>query len=278
MPTCRKCSAAFPNMVKIDGVTKNLCSRRYCLDCSPWGLHNTKILDSTENKRKRPRPPRKSSSVREASHKGIKERAVQYKGGKCLHCGYDRSVWAMDFHHRDPLVKDFRIGYGTKAWAKIQTELDKCDLLCRNCHFEEHERFPLLEQPQVFPAGSGDLRPCSRCHNPTPPEGFYTSHGREYRECKGCFRKRMNDRHLARRILLVQENGGACKVCGYNRSLNALSFHHRDPATKDFGMGQRPSAPLNLLRIECQKCDLLCGNCHAEEHERLFLAGGPRGI
>lgn len=44
MPDCLKCGAHFPNWVSIDGVKKNLASRKYCLDCSPWGEHNTKPL------------------------------------------------------------------------------------------------------------------------------------------------------------------------------------------------------------------------------------------
>ena len=65
--------------------------------------------------------------------------AVEYKGGKCIKCGYDKYVGALDFHHRDPSIKDSRIDYGNlieKEKAKI--ELNKCDLLCRNCHAEVH--------------------------------------------------------------------------------------------------------------------------------------------
>lgn len=45
----------------------------------------------------------------------------------------------MDFHHRDPNQKDFGIGTGhTRAWEKVKAELDKCILVCRNCHGEIH--------------------------------------------------------------------------------------------------------------------------------------------
>lgn len=70
----------------------------------------------------------------------IKEMAVQYKGGKCCICGYNKCVEALDFHHLDPTQKDFGIGAKgyTRAWSKVKEELDKCILVCANCHREIH--------------------------------------------------------------------------------------------------------------------------------------------
>lgn len=68
-------------------------------------------------------------------------RAVEYKGGKCQVCGYSRSIAALDFHHRDPNQKDFGIGGAISyGWERIRAEVDKCDLLCKCCHAEEHDR------------------------------------------------------------------------------------------------------------------------------------------
>ena len=70
----------------------------------------------------------------------LKMMAVKYKGGKCERCGYDKCVDSFDFHHRDPAQKDFGIGSAgvTRSWEKTKKELDKCLLLCANCHREEH--------------------------------------------------------------------------------------------------------------------------------------------
>lgn len=69
----------------------------------------------------------------------LKQRAVEYLGGKCRRCSYDKCSAAMDFHHRDPTQKEFRIASGhTRKWEFIRAELDKCDLLCSNCHRELH--------------------------------------------------------------------------------------------------------------------------------------------
>lgn len=70
----------------------------------------------------------------------FKRKCVEYKGGKCERCGYNKCDWAIDFHHRDPNEKDFGLGKQrrTKFDDKIKKELDKCMILCSNCHREKH--------------------------------------------------------------------------------------------------------------------------------------------
>jgi hypothetical protein len=72
--------------------------------------------------------------------KKVKRLLVEYKGGKCERCSYDRCVEALDFHHRDPNEKDFSISKDghTLALEKLKQEVDKCDLVCANCHREIH--------------------------------------------------------------------------------------------------------------------------------------------
>ncbi len=73
--------------------------------------------------------------------KETKERAVAYKGGRCVLCGYNKCIWAMEFHHIDRANKIFNVSTGdTPSWEKIRTELDKCILLCCNCHRELEEK------------------------------------------------------------------------------------------------------------------------------------------
>jgi 5-methylcytosine-specific restriction endonuclease McrA len=71
----------------------------------------------------------------------LKEKAIEYKGGACQECGYNKSTRALEFHHLDPNKKDFGIsasGY-TRSWEKVKEELNKCVMLCANCHAEKHE-------------------------------------------------------------------------------------------------------------------------------------------
>lgn len=69
-----------------------------------------------------------------------KQRALALKGGKCIRCGYNKYYGALDFHHRDPGSKDMDwTVMSTRSWASIVKELEKCDILCANCHREAHE-------------------------------------------------------------------------------------------------------------------------------------------
>lgn len=69
--------------------------------------------------------------------KKLKKEAVAYKGGKCQECGYNKFVGALDFHHRDPETKKYSWdGMKKRNWDARKKELDRCDLLCANCHRE----------------------------------------------------------------------------------------------------------------------------------------------
>lgn len=79
--------------------------------------------------------------------KKIREMAVEYLGGKCCLCKYNRCMAALDFHHVDESTKKFGLSQDgmTRSWDKTRKELDKCVLLCANCHREIHsEKMQLL--------------------------------------------------------------------------------------------------------------------------------------
>ena len=173
MPICTKCNAIFPMRAEIDGLVRNLQRRKFCLSCSPYGLHNTRdltqslekdkhccprckqLLDLSEfytrRKRKTPSVYCKTCSndqVIERQQK-LKRLAVDYKGGHCVRCGYDRYIGSLEFHHLDPSKKEFTLSHiRHTTFEKIKPELDKCLLLCSNCHREEHARIKGLFYPQ----------------------------------------------------------------------------------------------------------------------------------
>jgi hypothetical protein len=161
---CKKCGNYFPCVIKIDGKKKILNHRKFCLECSPYKKHNTRNLvkckvgvqkcsrcgDELTEKNSYKRKKRKdkfayckSCASRYAIERSraLKLECVAYKGGKCQKCGYNKYAGALDFHHRNPKEKDFvickRLRNNTLNNV-LKRELDKCDLLCANCHREVH--------------------------------------------------------------------------------------------------------------------------------------------
>ncbi|PIT90629.1 MAG: hypothetical protein COU22_01100 [Candidatus Komeilibacteria bacterium CG10_big_fil_rev_8_21_14_0_10_41_13] len=72
--------------------------------------------------------------------KNLRSKSIEHLGGKCQSCGYAKYEGALEFHHLDSRKKDFGLSSKgmTRSWEKIRNELDKCILLCANCHREIH--------------------------------------------------------------------------------------------------------------------------------------------
>lgn len=83
--------------------------------------------------------------------------------------------------------------------------------------------------------------------------------------CYLCNYKRQLRSNVKAKEFLVKELGGKCKLCGYNKYLGALEFHHLDPTIKmfDVGKGLRKFSLSKCLE-EIRTCVLLCSNCHKE--------------
>lgn len=156
---CASCNESFPCRVIIAGKQKNLCHRKLCLKCNPFksGMR----YGERKNKRKQEVVVSRCNSCgrefnyicgngytkSKCSSCSTKRRrdkrrfaSIEYKGGKCCRCGYSRCLSALDFHHRDQSQKEFSMaGNYTRSWEAVKKELDKCDLICSNCHREIHD-------------------------------------------------------------------------------------------------------------------------------------------
>jgi transposase len=114
------------------------------------------------------------------------------------------------------------------------------------------------------------LRMCPR-HGPTP---FVLEARGSYR-CLRCRSEWVSDRRRRIKRTLVEEAGGRCAICGYDRHVGALQFHHVDGAGKSFSLAHLGvTRSLERAREEAGKCVLLCANCHAEVEAG--LVGIPR--
>ncbi len=170
MPTCQKCGSHFPNRITVDGKAINTAGRKFCLECSPLGQRNR--IDLTKEQR---RGPPTIQGLKTCLHCGRtldiqshfyaqwngkpmswckecvnqrtkdrkranKQKAVEYKGGKCQRCGYSKCLSALEFHHVDGEAKEEILSVlARRTFDKMKPELDKCILVCVNCHREIHD-------------------------------------------------------------------------------------------------------------------------------------------
>jgi len=103
---------------------------------------------------------------------------------------------------------------------------------------------------------------------------YSDGHGRRLR-CKRCVGEAVTRRHRKVRAIIVEEAGGRCAVCGYDRCMLNLHFHHVDPTTKSFSMNMGRGKSLAAFRAEAKKCVLVCANCHGEIESGLIESPPP---
>ena len=98
---------------------------------------------------------------------------------------------------------------------------------------------------------------------------FDRKKGHSHSRCNSC---RTSIIRKNTKIKLVKLFGSKCNRCNYNKILECLEFHHVDPNTKSFNIsdGIRKNMSFKKILGECSKCELLCSNCHREEHISLI--------
>lgn len=105
-------------------------------------------------------------------------------------------------------------------------------------------------------------------------EYVYVPSEKRYR-CVKCRSAAVQKRREKIKEILIDYKGGKCEICGYNKCISALEFHHLDSAKKDFGIGEKGyTRSINKNKEEVDKCILVCANCHREIHEGLIQIPG----
>lgn len=162
-----------------------------------------------------------------------KERAISYLGGKCYICGYNKSRYALEFHHKDQNEKEYQISILLKkSWNEILPELKKCELVCTNCHKDIH-----------YKNNSSELK-----GNSEKTKHKYSN-------------------------ILVNGFQRKCSVCGAHFDSDyKYDFHHINPNEKEFNISHGLLKHYNLEKMisEVKKCIMVCGNCHRELHAGLI--------
>jgi len=148
---------------------------------------------------------------------------------------------------------------------------------CYNCNPFGERKGQELSHSDKWKETDGVLNKLySRCESfiPYTEDNFLVNRIRNGKEkvsktCKHCEYKTNRNRHSKRKQRLVDLKGGCCQICGYNKYLGALEFHHINPEEKDRGFSDLVRLSPELVEKELEKCVLLCSNCHKETHGHL---------
>lgn len=109
---------------------------------------------------------------------------------------------------------------------------------------------------------------CKYCGETDPSKFMKTGSIKRlsYSRCKKCHSIYTTNRFRKNKLRAVQYKGGCCEMCGYNKCVDSLHFHHKDPKTKDSCFDNFKSRIFEKIKYELDKCILLCANCHGELH------------
>ena len=120
-------------------------------------------------------------------------------------------------------------------------------------------------------------RICPKCKLLLPSEQFYKRRGVECSStyCKVCTSNQSLNRMQKLKKQMVDYRGGCCQICGYDKYIGALEFHHTDPKQKDFNLSSLKRYSFNdIVKSELDKCVLVCANCHREVHAKIVVPPG----
>jgi len=128
---------------------------------------------------------------------------------------------------------------------------------------------------------------CTKCKIEKNENEFHKrTKNRRHSICKECkknydkywYGKNINRRnklkHNAKERLIRNKNfirnykiSIGCQICGYNKSYNALEFHHKNDDDKKYNISLMKTLSIKTIENEIKKCMIVCANCHREIHE-----------
>ena len=116
-----------------------------------------------------------------------------------------------------------------------------------------------------------EIRTCTKCKQELTIDNFYRKGDTGYHTyCKPCNTKETLIRQRKIKIDALDYKGGPhCSICGYNKYVGALQFHHLDPNEKDLEWSKFKTRKFDdRFKAELDKCIVVCANCHFEIHHK----------
>ena len=153
-----------------------------------------------------------------------------------------------------------------KSLTTVRYWVDKYELTSQHKNFKQRVK-----------KERGDFRYCPSCKEQCKIEDFYQKRGipNSSTYCKKCTTVQSLNRVQGLKKLMVEYKGGSCIICGYNKYLGALEFHHLNPKEKDFNLSHMKRYTFDdKIKNELDKCVLVCSNCHREIHAKLVVPPG----
>lgn len=110
------------------------------------------------------------------------------------------------------------------------------------------------------------MRKCAKCGEEKKDSEFHKKGESRHSYCKPCFNEYCTERWLQKKLEAIKYKGGECAICGYNKHYGSLSFHHLERHDKEMEWDRLRLRSWDKIKIELDKCVLVCSNCHEEIH------------
>lgn len=262
---CKKCKKEK----SLKDFLPNFTFRNICKEC-----HKNNVIKWRKEK---------PEETRKISRNGLK-RSIEYihslKMGKCIKCQNDFPPHVLDFHHISMKEKDQKVSdLYTKNRVLIDKEIEKCVLICANCHRDEtqsmlHEvntsgnRILREEVKDVGIVEGCRIRSCKKCNTKKNEENFtLLKTGYRHSYCKRCLRdynRNLTERRgKSRNDVFLEEvkESSPCVDCGKKYRYWVMDFDHVR-GEKYLSVNKLRNRNMESLKSEIEKCDLVCANCH----------------
>lgn len=203
-----------------------------------------------------------------------KQLSVEYMGGHCKKCGLTFHMDVYEFHHADRDEKDSTVAslMGRK-FEGIKEELDKCVLLCANCHRIEHAELYRDKNSSdeakmdIFAKRKARRRKRYLAERASIGKSVGTFRRNDKRNSISIAEIKSDQEYRSRnKKLAIEYLGGKCSMCNGVFHPEAYDFHHIDASTKKISVAKWLVRKFARIIPELDKCVLLCANCHRLTH------------
>lgn len=282
LTTCEKCSQEY----ELKYFVKNYSFRNVCKNC-----HALQIKKWRQTK------PGLAQKARFRSFRTSADFIKSFKLGKsCTVCNKEYPPCAMDFNHQDKYTKlDSISGLYGKSKKRIRDEIEKCELICANCHRDitqtQLETVPTsknrIYKPELVDTNisiGSETKFCIKCEQKKHVEDFtLLKIGKRHSYCKKCLREynknlqRPDKFSKSERLIILLKDNKTCADCGVQYRYWVMDFDHISDDKFD-SINKLRNKNTETVVHEINKCELVCANCHKIRTHRKKLSKDNNGI